>query len=139
MGHMATTMRAAIAGDIPAVLDFWRLAAAPTSTDSSEALAVLLGRDPGALIVAEADGEIVGSVVAGWDGWRGSVYRLAVAERYRGAGLGGALLRAAEARLTELGAHRIHAIVVGSSDGAVGFWEASGWEHQRGQLRYAKG
>ena len=63
-------------------------AAEPTSTDSSEAVAVLLARDPGALIVAEADGEIVGSVVAGWDGWRGSVYRLAVAERYRRAGLG---------------------------------------------------
>jgi ribosomal protein S18 acetylase RimI-like enzyme len=136
---MGATMRVATAADIPQVLDFWRKTAEPTSTDSREAVAVLLARDPGALIVAEADGEIVGSVVAGWDGWRGSVYRLAVAERYRRAGLGRALLRAAEARLAELGARRMHAIVVGSSHGAVRFWEASDWAHQRGQLRYAKG
>jgi ribosomal protein S18 acetylase RimI-like enzyme len=136
---MGATIRAATAADIPAVLAFWRQAAEPTSTDSSESVAVLLARDPGALIVAEVDGEIVGSVVAGWDGWRGSVYRLAVAERHRRAGLARALLRAAESRLTELGARRMHAVVVGSSDGAIAFWEASDWEHQRGQLRYAKG
>ncbi len=136
---MGATMRAATAADIPEVLAFWREAAEPTTTDSSEAVAVLLARDPGALIVAVADGEIVGSVVAGWDGWRGSVYRLAVAERYRRAGLGRVLLRAAESRLAELGARRMHAVVVGSSDGAVGFWEASDWEHQHGQRRYAKG
>ena len=132
-------MRTATKDDIPEVLAFWRDEAEPTSTDSSEAVAALLARDPGALLVAEADGAIVGSVVAAWDGWRGSVYRLAVAERCRRAGLGRALLAAAEARLAELGARRMHAIVVGSSHGAVGFWEASGWDHQQGQRRYAKG
>jgi hypothetical protein len=32
----------------------------------------------------------------------------------------------------------MHAIVVGSSEGALRFWEASDWEHQHGQRRYAK-
>jgi ribosomal protein S18 acetylase RimI-like enzyme len=134
-------MRAATAADIPEVLAFWRQAADPTSTDSSEALASLLARDPGALIVAvaAADGKIMGTVVAGWDGWRGSVYRLAVEEQHRRAGLGTELLRAAESRLAELGARRMYAIVVGSSDDALRFWEASDWEYQHGQRRYAKG
>jgi ribosomal protein S18 acetylase RimI-like enzyme len=136
---MGTTTRAATAGDIPGVMTFWQRWAEPTSTDSAEAVALLLARDPGALILAEADGEIVGSVVAGWDGWRGSVYRLAVAEGHRRTGLGTALLRAAESRLAALGARRMHAIVMGSSPLAVGFWEASDWEHQEDQLRYAKG
>ena len=121
------------------MLAFWREAAEPTSTDSAEALTGLVRRDPGALIVAEADGRIVGSVIAGWDGWRGSIYRLAVGPGQRRRGLGQALLRAAEDRLAELGARRLHAIVVESNDPAVAFWTASDWEHQDGQLRFAKG
>ncbi len=136
---MASTVRAATTDDIAEVLAFWRRATESTSTDSTGALARLLARDPGALIVAEADGAIVGSVVAGWDGWRGSIYRLAVAPGHRRAGLGVALLRAAEARLAELGATRLHAIVVGANERAVAFWESSEWERQDGQLRYARG
>jgi ribosomal protein S18 acetylase RimI-like enzyme len=125
--------------DIPGVLAFWETSAQPTSTDSIEALRGLLARDPGALIVAVADGRIVGSVIAGWDGWRGSVYRLAVAPDHRRHGLARSLLRAAEDRLAGLGAHRLHAIVVGTESHAVAFWRATDWEHQRGQLRYVTG
>ena len=132
-----------MAGDIPGVLAFWETAAQPTSTDSVEALRGLLERDPGALIVAVAvavaDGRIVGSVIAGWDGWRGSVYRLAVAPDQRRQGLGLSLLRAAEDRLAGLGVRRLHAIVVGTESRAVAFWEATAWEHQPGQLRYVTG
>jgi ribosomal protein S18 acetylase RimI-like enzyme len=137
---MRAELRTAVAGDTPAVLAFWETSAQPTSTDSVEALRGLLERDPGALIVAVADdGRIVGSVIAGWDGWRGSIYRLAVAPDHRRQGLGVSLLRAAEDRLAGLGARRLHAIVVGSESRAVAFWEATDWEHQRGQLRYVTG
>src|ERR1700728_3386359 len=123
---MRAELRTAMAGDIPGVLAFWATAAQPTSTDSGDALRGLLERDPGALIVAVAvavaDGRIVGSVIAGWDGWRGSVYRLAVAPDQRRQGLGMSLLRAAEDRLAGLEAHRLHAIVVGSETRAVAFW-----------------
>ncbi len=136
---MRTDIRAAVEGDIPAVLDLWREAAAPTSTDSSDALRRLLERDPGSLVVAESSGRFVGSVIAGWDGWRGSVYRLAVAPAHRRCGLGGRLLREAQRRLTALGAQRLHAIVVGSDARAVAFWESTDWEQQSGQLRYTTG
>jgi ribosomal protein S18 acetylase RimI-like enzyme len=136
---MGVALRAATEADIPAVLALWQDSAEPTSTDSPEALAVLLGRDPGALMVAETDGEIVGSVVAAWDGWRGSVYRLAVNEEHRRAGLGRALLLEAELRLARLGAQRLHAIVMGENAAAVRFWEASDWERHEGASRYTKG
>src|ERR1700733_5198016 len=125
-------LRPATPDDVAPVLAFWLRAAEPTSTDSAEALAGLLRRDPGALIVAEADGRVVGSVIAGWDGWRGSIYRLAVAPEHRHRGLGQSLLRAAEDRLRELGARRAHAIVVGSNGTAVAFWQATEWEIQPG-------
>ena len=111
----------------------------PTSTDTSEVLVDLVRHHPGALIVAEENGRIVGTVIAGWDGWRGSVYRLAVGPDQRRNGLGRTLLRAAEDRLAALGAQRLHAIVVESNAVAVAFWTASEWRHQAGQLRFAKG
>jgi ribosomal protein S18 acetylase RimI-like enzyme len=136
---MEIALRPATVDDIDPVLAFWLEAAEPTSTDSAEALARLLRHDPGALIVAEADGRIVGSVMAGWDGWRGAIYRLAVRPEVRRRGLGHSLLRAAEDRLTGLGGRRLHAIVVEENANAVAFWDATDWEHQDGQLRFAKG
>jgi ribosomal protein S18 acetylase RimI-like enzyme len=136
---MSTDIRVAVPDDIPGVLALWRASAAPTSTDTADALTGLLGRDPGALVVAESSGQVVGTVIAGWDGWRGSIYRLAVAPAHRRSGLGGRLLREAEHRLRALGARRMHAIVVGSDARAVAFWESTDWEHQSGQLRYAHG
>ena len=61
----------------------WSAAAAPTSTDDVDGVGALLERDPGALLVAEASGRIVGTVIAAWDGWRGSVYRIVVAPEHR--------------------------------------------------------
>ncbi len=136
---MHTDIRTAVPGDFAGVLTLWRESAAPTSTDTAEALEGLFRRDPGALIVAEASGQIVGSVIAAWDGWRGSIYRLAVAPAHRRQGLGARLLREAERRLAALGSRRMHAIVVGSDERAVSFWVATDWEHQHGQLRFTKG
>ena len=136
---MGPEIRQAGFDDVGAVLSLWEEAAEPTSTDTADALGALLGRDPGALLVAEVSGEIVGSVIAGWDGWRGSIYRLAVAPAQRRRGLGRRLLAAAEERLSGLGASRLHAIVIGGDERAVAFWRGSDWEHQEGQLRFVRG
>lgn len=132
-------LRPARLEDIPGVLALWRVAAPATSTDTAGALTALLARDPGALIVAEDAGRIVGSVIAAWDGWRGSIYRLAVAPGHRRRGLGRRLLGAGEAQLDRGGAQRMHAIVVETNERALAFWDSTSWEHQRGQLRYTRG
>jgi ribosomal protein S18 acetylase RimI-like enzyme len=68
--------------------------------------------DPEALIAAESEDEIVGSVIAGFDGWRGNLYRLAVHPKLRRQGLARALVAEAEGRLAARGAKRITALVV---------------------------
>jgi ribosomal protein S18 acetylase RimI-like enzyme len=137
---MQPTFRPAQVGDAPAILSLWRVAAAePTHTDDRSSIAKLIGHDPGAVILAEADGGLVGTVIAGWDGWRGSIYRLVVAPEMRRRGLGRQLLHAAEVRLAGVGAVRLQAIVVGSDARATGFWGASGWEQQPERLRFVKG
>jgi beta-N-acetylhexosaminidase len=61
------------------VLAVWRKAGSvPGATYSEEALAQLLEASPDGLLVAELDGELVGTLIAAWDGWRGNLYRLAV-------------------------------------------------------------
>jgi ribosomal protein S18 acetylase RimI-like enzyme len=137
---VSITTRPATAADAPAVLALWRRAEAePSRTDGPAFITQLIAHDPNALILAESDGSIVGSVIAAWDGWRGSIYRLAVAPDYRRTGLGRRLISEAEQRLTEVGAVRMQAIVVESDVQATGFWRASEWEEQVERLRFVKG
>jgi ribosomal protein S18 acetylase RimI-like enzyme len=136
---MRIEIRPAVDDDIGAVLALWARAADPTTTDNANAVAALLGHDAGALLVAEESGEIVGSVIAAWDGWRGSIYRLSVAPAWRRRGLGRQLVAAAEDRLHGLGVRRMQAIVIEADDRAAAFWQASDWEHQEGQLRFVRG
>lgn len=125
---MAWTIRVGRVSDIESVLHLWtRAAAEPSHTDDTEGLGTLIEHDPSALIVAEDSGSIVGSVIAAWDGWRGSVYRLVVAPSHRRLGLGSELVREAERRLSAVGAVRWQAVVVETESTAVGFWQASGW------------
>ena len=133
-------LRDATAVDIDAVLQLWRDAdAEPTHTDDATSVARLLHHDPGALIVAVDGARIVGSVIAGWDGWRGSIYRLAVRPDHRRGALGKRLLDAAEARLRRLEAVRLQAIVVETDAQAMAFWRASGWEEQTERVRFVNG
>jgi ribosomal protein S18 acetylase RimI-like enzyme len=133
-------IRLARAADVLVVLDLWQQAGAePTHTDDMESLTQLIAHDPAALLLAEDGGRIVGSAIASWDGWRGSIYRLVVAPDYRRRGLGRQLLAAAEDRLQKAGAIRTQAIVVETDARAVGFWRASGWDQQAERLRFVKG
>ncbi len=137
---MDVAIRPGTKGDLAAVLKMWQVAEAePTHTDELPSLQQLLAFDPEALLVAQAGDDLVGSVIAGWDGWRGSIYRLAVAPNHRRSGLAGELLQAAVARLREAGAVRFQAIVVESDDGAMGFWGSTGWERQVQRIRFVKG
>lgn len=84
------------AGECEAVLQVWRRAdSLPTVTDDAVSVRRLVVEGPGTLLMAEADGAIIGTIVAGWDGWRGAVYRVAVVPEQRRAELGGALVDAA--------------------------------------------
>jgi ribosomal protein S18 acetylase RimI-like enzyme len=124
---------------VDAVLDVWRRAdAEPTITDDAESVRALLRRDPDALLVVEAGGGLIGTVIAAWNGWRGSVYRLAVVPEHRRRGVARALVGAAERRLTERGARRIDAIVAPSRPDAMAFWAALGFQRQADRTRFIR-
>jgi ribosomal protein S18 acetylase RimI-like enzyme len=137
---MDATFRTGLTSDADAVLALWaRSGAEPTHTDNAHSLVALVAHDAEALIVAESHGVLVGSVIAAWDGWRGSIYRLVVDPSHRRRGLAGQLLQRAESRLSRAGALRLQAVVVESEPVATGFWNATGWEQQRARLRFVRG
>lgn len=107
-----------------------------TVTDSHQGLLTLLSSDPDALLIAEHDRELVGSLIAASDGWRGSFYRLAVHPHHRRRGIATALLREGERRLRARGVVRLTAIAVEDDPLAVGFWQAAGYERQRNRVRF---
>jgi ribosomal protein S18 acetylase RimI-like enzyme len=116
--------------DLVAVLELWassRSALASTEDRPADVERLLLPGSPAALLVAELDGQVVGAVIAAWDGWRGNIYRLAVADRHRRGGVGERLVRAAEARLMAAGARRVTALVAREDPAAAAFWDAVGY------------
>ncbi|HEY4427366.1 MAG TPA: GNAT family N-acetyltransferase [Solirubrobacteraceae bacterium] len=125
--------------DLEAVLELWaRADATATVTDSVEALGLLLDADPEALLLAEVDGRVVGSVIAAWNGWRGSFYRLAVDPRHRRRGLGTRLVSFGEQRLRARGAARIDALAATDEPVARRFWETCGYGSQPERTRYVR-
>jgi ribosomal protein S18 acetylase RimI-like enzyme len=98
----------------------------------------VLGRDPDAVIVAEHEGELVGSVIAGWDGWRCHLYRLAVRPAWRRRGVASALLQAAEDRFIAVGATRADAMVLDGNGLGQRLWRAGGYLRQDEWRRWVK-
>jgi ribosomal protein S18 acetylase RimI-like enzyme len=138
-GEVVVSIRSATVGDIAEVLSLWEAAGGPpTVSDTHEGVALLLATDPDALLVAECEGIVIGSLIATWDGWRGSFYRLAVHPERRRGGLATALVREGERRLQGRGALRLTAIAVDDDPAAVGFWEAAGYERQRHRARFVR-
>jgi ribosomal protein S18 acetylase RimI-like enzyme len=132
-------IRPATNADIEPVLACWQRAdAVPSATDDAAGLRALLARDPGALLVADIEGRVAGTLIAAWDGWRGNMYRLAVVPEHRRAGIATELVRAGQQRLRSLGCRRITALVVEHHDPAVAFWERAAYTWQRSTRRYVR-
>ncbi|KUN06253.1 GCN5 family acetyltransferase [Streptomyces yokosukanensis] len=133
-------IRPAARTDLDAVLAFWRTAAEGTSiSDDPDGVDRLIARDPGALILAVGrDGELVGTVIAGFDGWRCHLYRLAVHPQRRRQGIGSALLAAAEERFVRLGGRRADAMVLVRNERAHHTWSAAGYGPEEHWRRWVK-
>jgi ribosomal protein S18 acetylase RimI-like enzyme len=135
---MAVVIRPCRPDEGPALLDLWHHAdASPSPTDTPEKVDQVI-QDPAASVLVAVDNDLlVGSIIGGWDGWRGNIYRLAVLPSYRRRGIARALVAAAEERLAARGALRVSALVEHDHPWAVGFWDSL-YEPDPRMIRYVR-
>lgn len=83
---------------------------------------------PDLMLVALDGSQVVGSVMAGYEGHRGWISRIAVLRSHRNRGVGRDLLIEAERRLAALGCVKVNLQVVESNSATVEFYERSGYQ-----------
>ncbi|WP_353646574.1 GNAT family acetyltransferase [Mesorhizobium sp. WSM2239] len=91
------------------------------------AIAEKLRFQPDLMLVALDGDKVVGSVMAGYEGHRGWISRIAVLRSHRNSGVGRDLLVEAERRLAALGCIKVNLQVVESNAATVEFYERSGY------------
>ena len=86
-----------------------------------------LAFQPDLFLVAREDGRVIGSIIAGYDGYRGHLNRVAVLKAYRQQGVGALLVREAEARLRALGCAKINLQIRAANHAVASFYRSLGY------------
>ena len=83
---------------------------------------------PELFFVACIDDQVVGAVMAGFDGVRGWIYHLAVHKSYRRQGIASSLMRAAEKGLEAAGCPKVNLQVRATNRAVIAFYRSLGYE-----------
>ena len=125
---MTLVVRSFTDADRAAVIELWRQCDLTRPwNDAGLDIDRKLARDGELLLVGTVDDTVAATVMAGYDGHRGWVNYLAVDPGHRGHGHGVTIMRAAEARLVELGCPKINLQIRTSNLDAVRFYQAIGY------------
>ena len=118
--------------DFPAILELWVQAGPGIHVGRSDQpleIEKKLQRDPDLFLLAEIDGQPVGSVLGGFDGRRGMMYHLAVSPVHRRRGIGESLMAELEARLKAKSCLRYYLLVTQDNHESIDFYLKRGWEN----------
>jgi len=101
-----------------------------TELDSRENLEKFMTRNPKSCFIAEIDGNIAGTILAGHDGRTGLIYRLTVSEECREKGIGKALVDRSVEMIKSEGIKVVVAFVLSENEGGNAFWEKIGFTEE---------
>ncbi|HEX5859663.1 MAG TPA: GNAT family acetyltransferase [Microbacterium sp.] len=124
-----TSIRAFALRDTESVISLWQQTGLTRSWNNPHLdIQRKLSVQPELFFVAVDRDEVVGSVMAGYDGHRGWLYYLASSPQRRGEGIARALVAAAEDALLELGCPKVQLMVRPDNEDVLGFYDALGYE-----------
>lgn len=124
----AVTVREFGARDRMAVNDLWRECGLIRSwNDPNLDIDRNLAVDNATFLVAALGNDVIGSVMAGYDGHRGWINYLAVGPQHQGAGIGRLLMERAEQHLEQAACPKINLQIRVDSSAAIEFYERLGF------------
>ncbi|AHF65237.1 hypothetical protein PSCICJ_33660 [Pseudomonas cichorii] len=91
-----------------------------------------------AYLAKDAKGDVVGAVLGGVLGTRGTINHLAVSPEYRGQGVGQCLVDAATADMKRLNVRRMFLFVDGDNLVGRNFWNSLGFHEPKGEITCEK-
>lgn len=86
-----------------------------------------LALDDDLLFLANENGTVVGTIMAGYDGHRGWLYSVAVHPDHRKQGIGSLLVKHAEQQLMNLGCLKINLQIMDGNESVAAFYETLGY------------
>ncbi len=118
------------ADDYDTVAELWKSSngVGVSPDDSKEYISKYLQRNPNTSFVAVENGEIVGTILAGHDGYRGFIHHTAVATAHRGMGIGTKLANAAVDAIRNEGINKVVLIAFKTNTPGNSFWEKQGFK-----------
>ncbi|WP_298335532.1 GNAT family acetyltransferase [uncultured Erythrobacter sp.] len=100
----------------------------PERNRAPQAIPKKLAQADGLFWVAlDENGDVIGTIMAGWDGHRGWLYSVAVAPSHRNAGIGTALVNTALDELRDRGCIKVNLQVRSSNKAVVEFYRTLGF------------
>jgi ribosomal protein S18 acetylase RimI-like enzyme len=127
--------------DYPQAVSLWQAQTKGvrfSRSDVPQEIEKKMQRDPDLFLVAEAEGELVGTVIGGFDGRRGMIYHLVVAESHRRRGIAETLMEELERRLVAKGAIRAYLLTASDNHEARALYEKNNWSWLDFDVIYAK-
>ncbi|MDK2957409.1 MAG: hypothetical protein PWQ57_2907 [Desulfovibrionales bacterium] len=111
------------------VVALWRAAFGYEAAHNAPELTIdkKLAAADGLFFAAESNAQVIGSIMAGYDGHRGWIYSLAVSPGHRGQGAGKALLERALRELAARGCLKVNLQIVAGNETVQAFYEANGF------------
>jgi ribosomal protein S18 acetylase RimI-like enzyme len=130
MSDPAIEIRVYQDADAAQVVALWReeLFDPAPHNDPELALRLKLSVDRELLLVATDGGQVIGTVMGGWDGHRGWIYSVGVHATHRRRGIGSQLVLRMEQLLREQGCLKINLQVRTSNLQVIAFYESLGFK-----------
>ena len=111
------------------VITLWEAVFGCDTAHNHPALAIdkKLAVEDGLFFIAMQGTEVIGTIMAGYDGHRGWIYSVAVHPDHRKQDIGSQLVAHAERALTRRGCMKIHRQIVAGNEAVAAFYESLGY------------
>ena len=132
MNHPELAIRPFHPSDEAAVIGLWTACGLTRPwNDPRKDVARKLTVQSDLFLVGEADGEIVGTLMGGYDGHRGWINYLAVSPTHQRRGYASALMRTVERKLLEKGCPKINLMIRSGNEAVQDFYASLGFEQDQ--------